>query len=90
MAVTNYKSPVFYIGVNDEGEYFANRRADPSRDVYHYIHTPDPSEAEVFCEHCAGFLEEHGYSRLVVNAEEYQHKHWYPYYAAKRLDRTST
>ena len=83
MAVTNYKSAFFYIGVNDEGEYFSDRRCDNSRGVYHYIHSPDPLDAEVFCEHCAGFLEEHGYSRVAVNVQDYQHKYFYPFWVAK-------
>ena len=81
MAVTNYGSREFYVGLNNEGEYFANRRADYGRDVYHYIHTPAIEEAEVFCEHCKGFLTEHGYTLEAVTVDDrFSHKHWYPYY----------
>ena len=82
MAVTNYSSEAFYVGVNSEG-YFADRRHDQNRRVYHYIHTPAIEEAEVFCDTNAGFLEEHGYSRVAVNVQDYQHKHFYPFWVAK-------
>ena len=83
MAVTNYLSSTFYVGVK-EGEYFADRRHDPLRRVYYYLDTPAIEEAEVFCEANAGFLEEHGYTLEAVTVDDrFSHKHWYPYYIAK-------
>ena len=84
MAVTNYLSSTFYVGVK-EGEYFADRRHDPLRRVYHFIHTPVVEEAEVFCDNNKGFLEEHGYTAVAVNVQDYQHKYFYPFWVAKNF-----
>ena len=89
MAVTNYLSSTFYVGVK-EGEYFADRRADYSRDVYHYLHTPAIEEAEVFCDNNKGFLTEHGYTLEAVTVDDrFSHKHFYPFWAAKNLSLAS-
>ena len=83
MAVTNYLSSTFYVGVK-EGEYFADRRHDPLRRVYHFIHTPVVEEAEVFCDNNKGFLEEHGYTLEAVTVDDrFSHKYFYPFWVAK-------